>query len=860
VARHQKLIIIIKCHKNIISIFITNNIIYLTYIMSKIFVSIACFMDKDIINTINDCLLKAKYPNNLTLGICLQYDTDDDFLKMYDNNPQFKIIKMRWKEAKGPAYARGLIYELFSNETYFFQVDCHTRFFSNWDINLINCLSECKKLNKKSIISHYPININNMNDVNSLKQIANISTVRCIDSQLGIKTHGRFIDINNTPKESWGISAAMLFFDRQAYIDVPFDKEIYHGEQFEEQVVLAARYWTHGYNIYTPTKHIISTEYITNTSRFKERPLINQDSKKTTFQRLTHLLKLDYNPIYDQDNYLGNERTIQDYYKLLGIFDKVKDIFPNPYLNQEQYLNKQVFQEIKIGSVGNGYHFSTYFINYVLNLTYPGIKVNFENSEDCHAICLTHFTRVEDYWNKTNKPFILWNGESYNLPSSIKNSSNIIKFSSVEISDFKIPYAFHAFVEYKERNLWLKYKLNNRFPDRKKLFGYCISADRDESERKQFIENIGKFTKNVYSLGRYKIIGHNQEKVNGKWNSEELQKKYSEFKFILAAENKIKEGYITEKIINVFSSGAIPIYIGDSEYAKKIFNPKAFICVDDFISSQECIKFVLSLSDSKLEDYINEPIFNKTKESEIFTNLYNINANINRSIIKNISELIKFQYDYSLDSIVINLDNEKQKMEEMKRKLNLFGISHSRFSGIIGTEIYDSFKNENRFLNNGYNLRPHQIGCWQSHYKIWQKMIKENIKTLLIFEDDCFFVCDFKERLRETINFINNKNFDIFFLGYSGANINLQNKLEFSQNGCPRCLHAYILTLSGAKKLVHKMETIDYPIDEIIGKMFFKKELNGFRTSYILVYQPWQKKEDKYPLPSKYKKHYQDLI
>jgi len=551
VAHHQTLIIIIKYYYKF---FITNNIIYLTYIMSKIFVSIACFMDKDIINTINDCMKNAVKPDNLVFGICLQYDPDDDFLKMYDNNPQFKIIKMHWKEAKGPAYARGLIYELFSNENYFFQLDCHTRFFSNWDINLINCLSECKKLNKKSIISHYPININNMNDSSSLKHIANISTVRCIDSQLGIKTHGRFIDINNTPKESWGISAAMLFFDRQAYIDVPFDKEIYHGLQFEEQVVLAARYWTHGYNIYTPTKHIIATEYITNSSRFKERPQINQDSKKTTFQRLTHLLKLDYNPTYDQDNYLGNERTIQDYYKLLGIFDKVKDIFPNHYLNQEQYLNKQVFQEIKIGSVGNGYHFST---------------------------------------------------------------------------------------------------------------------------------------------------------------------------------------------------------------------------------------------------------------------------------------------DYSLNSIVINLDNEKQKMEEMKRKLNLFGISHSRFSGIIGTEIYDSFKNENRFLNNGYNLRPHQIGCWQSHYKIWQKIVDESIPELLILEDDCSFVNDFGSYYNELLTFKKNKPYDILFLGHSGNSVINDKQLTFMNSGCPRCTHAYILTLSGAQKLLKKLNIIDYPIDETIGRMFNNKELNGYCTSFSLCYKQW---------------------
>ena len=306
--------------------------------MNKIFVSIACFMDKDIINTINDCIEKAVNPENLIFGICLQYDPDDDFFKKYDNNPQFKIIKMNWKEAKGPAYARGLIYELFSNENYFFQLDCHTRFFSNWDINLINCLSECKKLNEKSIISHYPININNMNDMSSLKHIANISTVRCIDSQLGIKTHGRYIDINNTPKESWGISAAMLFFDRQAYIDVPFDKEIYHGLQFEEQVVLAARYWTHGYNIYTPTKHIIATEYISNSSRFKERPPINSLLKKETYNRLLHIMKLKYDNDYAlcNPNYIGKNRTIQDYYKFMGIFDKVEDIFTCNYL----YYNK----------------------------------------------------------------------------------------------------------------------------------------------------------------------------------------------------------------------------------------------------------------------------------------------------------------------------------------------------------------------------------------------------------------------------------------------------------------------------------------------------------------------------------------
>ena len=40
--------------------------------MSKIFISIASFMDNDIVNTIEDCLNKAKNPDNIVFGICSQ--------------------------------------------------------------------------------------------------------------------------------------------------------------------------------------------------------------------------------------------------------------------------------------------------------------------------------------------------------------------------------------------------------------------------------------------------------------------------------------------------------------------------------------------------------------------------------------------------------------------------------------------------------------------------------------------------------------------------------------------------------------------------------------------------------------------
>ena len=292
-------------------------------------------MDKDIVNTIEDCLNKARFPDNIVFGICLQSEDSDNYLDKYKDNNQFKIKHINWSQARGPAYARGIIYDMFTDEDYFFQIDCHTRFYHKWDENIIACFNECKKISKKVIISHYPVNINDIGKKDDV--IVNISSVRCININMGVKTHGRFVNLSSCPMKSWGISAAMLFFDKEAYHEIPFDKNIYYGLQFEEQVVLAARYWTSGYDIFTPSKHIIATEYITNRKRQKRSVPHIQNLKKETYDRLCHIMKLKYIPEYKDlpDSKLGEERSIEDYYKMLNIYDKIKETFPDNYLNDE---------------------------------------------------------------------------------------------------------------------------------------------------------------------------------------------------------------------------------------------------------------------------------------------------------------------------------------------------------------------------------------------------------------------------------------------------------------------------------------------------------------------------------------------
>lgn len=305
----------------------------------KIFVSIACFMDIDIINTIDSCIENSGFPERINFGICLQCKLEDeDILLKYRNDDRFTIHNISWKEARGPAYARGIIYDMFNDEDYFLQIDCHSRFLANWDIDLINYFEKCKEEYPNVVISNYPININNMNNPNELKKISHISSVRCIDNRYGIKTHGRFKNINSKPTPSFGISAAFLFIDKIAYREVPFDKEIYGGLQFEEQTVLAARYWTSGYNIYQMNKHIIATEYLTNVKRYSERPIIPHHLKKETFDRLCDMMKLTNNNAKQNNCGLGKSRTIEEYYEFLKIRDRVENVFTENKINKNRKI------------------------------------------------------------------------------------------------------------------------------------------------------------------------------------------------------------------------------------------------------------------------------------------------------------------------------------------------------------------------------------------------------------------------------------------------------------------------------------------------------------------------------------------
>ena len=94
----------------------------------------------------------------------------------------------------------------------------------------------------------------------------------------------------------------------------------------------------------------------------------------------------------------------------------------------------------------------------------------------------------------------------------------------------------------------------------------------------------------------------------------DVQSKFKEsqnYKFVFAFENDLYPGYVTEKVVEAWATGAIPLYWG-SDPAKYI-NPKAIINLADFDSMKEFVNFVAKVNaDSILwEDIASQPILLK---------------------------------------------------------------------------------------------------------------------------------------------------------------------------------------------------------------------------------------------------------
>ncbi len=95
-----------------------------------------------------------------------------------------------------------------------------------------------------------------------------------------------------------------------------------------------------------------------------------------------------------------------------------------------------------------------------------------------------------------------------------------------------------------------------------------------------------------------------EEKVQGAWSSESVRAVYRKYKFGLVMENSNATGYVSEKLLQAFHGGVVPIYYGPEDVFK-IFNREALIYYDETRKDEVIKRVSRLLNDPKAYARIN---------------------------------------------------------------------------------------------------------------------------------------------------------------------------------------------------------------------------------------------------------------
>lgn len=110
---------------------------------------------------------------------------------------------------------------------------------------------------------------------------------------------------------------------------------------------------------------------------------------------------------------------------------------------------------------------------------------------------------------------------------------------------------------------------------------------------------------------------------------------------------------------------------------------------------------------------------------------------------------------------VINLDRDTERLQNMTEQLKKLNIEFTRFPAVLGAQVKTSHHLTDiclKYCTDGIK------GCALSHKTIWEDMLANNYKHVLVLEDDAVFADDFEHMFKTGWDQVP-KDFDIWYLG-----------------------------------------------------------------------------------------------
>lgn len=236
-------------------------------IRDSIFLAIASYMDRELVDTIYSALSKAKNSKNIFISICSQ-DRDEDHPELEYLFNMFKIlgysyIKINYKDTTGVGFARSKTQEALSEDYEFYiQVDSHTQFVENWDSLLIEQYKNAENYwGGKIILTGYPggYDYTSYGNITMPSEIQTtcVSIRYCLNDDLVYEPKYKDWEGNDFGDYHAYFCAGFAFGRSEYFLEVPYDPQIFFNG---EEQTMSIRFYCHDIKLISP-KYIYIFHY-----------------------------------------------------------------------------------------------------------------------------------------------------------------------------------------------------------------------------------------------------------------------------------------------------------------------------------------------------------------------------------------------------------------------------------------------------------------------------------------------------------------------------------------------------------------------------------------------------------------------
>lgn len=285
-----------------------------------IFVQIAAYRDPELLPTLRDCIAKAKNPENLRICVAWQHAEEDtwDTLEEFKDNPNFSVLDIDYKIARGVCWARNMLNAEYNGEKFTLQLDSHHRFSENWDAQLIKMFNGLKKSgHKKPLLTAYLPSYDPTNEPTGRVSSPWFTSFDRFSPDGNVHFMPQTIDDwkeRTAPIPARFVSGHFIFTLGKFCQEVEYDTAYYfHGEEIN----LSVRAYLAGYDLFHPNTPIIWHEYTRSNKKKHWDDHTNWDVLNTnSHNHNRQLLGIDG---VVEARIVGKERTLTDYELYAGL-------------------------------------------------------------------------------------------------------------------------------------------------------------------------------------------------------------------------------------------------------------------------------------------------------------------------------------------------------------------------------------------------------------------------------------------------------------------------------------------------------------------------------------------------------------